>query len=1018
MFKHISTLLLASVCFSLAYSQESRDYLSYEEQYNKAVDLFQAKNYPAAYALFNKLLKENSELRSIPSEQVINAEMYYALSANYSGKQNGIILIEDFLDDYPAHPNTNSARLELAKYYFDNRNFDAALNHLQDINSNALSDEQLLEYNMSMGYAYFVKKQFQEAERHLQPVASGFSANRSEAIYYLALSQYFQQNYTQAFQNFSTIEDEPRYAKEIRFYKARILFEQEKYQEVIDFVETENISVENPALSQIIGQSYFNLEQYEQALPYLESYSQNTDAQSPEAQYQLAYTQYQLEQYSKAVKNFEKLNIVEDEIGQYALYALAESYLKINEKEKAKNAFARAAKMNYNQQIQENARYNEAKLSYELGRNNEAINLVKNFIDDYPQSKYRGEADEILVDLFLTSNNYKDALAVLNSIQNRSEKMDEAYQKVSYFRAVELYNNGELSQAKPLLDQVIEYPIDRRYEALANYWLGEMAYEYSRYPLSIDYLEKFQQSPVNKPEEYLSQANYTIGYANYKQKQYNTAANYFTKVSSSSRFKNDADLRAGDSYFAQRNYTSALKYYQSVAERNTTESDYANFQIAILNGLQGQTNTKLRKLRELYTQNSQSPYADDALFEFGRVFVTQENYPQAEESFLKLIADYPESEQVVNAYNQLGLINYNRQKYREAINYYDKIVREFPQSQEAGTALATIQEIYIEMGQPNEYFAYLETVEGVSIDASEQEQIIYQSAENQFQNGNCERAVEGFTDYLNKYPRSLYSSNAHFYRGECNNQNGRAEIAIEDYRAVAEMKDNKFTERSLIRLARYHYQSSQFEQSIEYYQRVLELQSNSTSIYQQEIMISLMQAYNKLNNRSRAATYAERVLQMNEVQPAIITEAEFTLAYQQYELGNSSVAQQGFEKIAGKTTNRFGAEARYLLARILHENNQHQQSIEACYRVADETPSEDDWVARSFILIADNYEALGELFQAKATLDSVIENYTGNNAEIISEAEQKRANIIAKEKNQSNLLNPGDSTNELQLQEN
>ena len=51
-------------------------------------------------------------------------------------------------------------------------------------------------------------------------------------------------------------------------------------------------------------------------------------------------------------------------------------------------------------------------------------------------------------------------------------------------------------------------------------------------------------------------------------------------------------------------------------------------------------------------------------------------------------------------------------------------------------------------------------------------------------------------------------------------------------------------------------------------------------------------------------------------------------------------------------------------------------------------PSHDYWVAKSFILLADNYVAMKDTFQAKSTLQSVIDNYEGKD-DILPTAKEK-----------------------------
>jgi hypothetical protein len=52
-------------------------------------------------------------------------------------------------------------------------------------------------------------------------------------------------------------------------------------------------------------------------------------------------------------------------------------------------------------------------------------------------------------------------------------------------------------------------------------------------------------------------------------------------------------------------------------------------------------------------------------------------------------------------------------------------------------------------------------------------------------------------------------------------------------------------------------------------------------------------------------------------------------------------------------------------------------------------PSHDYWVAKTYILIADNYIGLKDTFQAKSTLQSIIENYENKDDDILTLAKEK-----------------------------
>ena len=63
------------------------------------------------------------------------------------------------------------------------------------------------------------------------------------------------------------------------------------------------------------------------------------------------------------------------------------------------------------------------------------------------------------------------------------------------------------------------------------------------------------------------------------------------------------------------------------------------------------------------------------------------------------------------------------------------------------------------------------------------------------------------------------------------------------------------------------------------------------------------------------------------------------------------------------------------MGQIFFQKGQYQQSIETLIDLNNGFNIYEDWVGRSYLLLADNYAALEDFFQAKATLKSVIENF-------------------------------------------
>src|SRR5699024_9585583 len=226
---------------------------------------------------------------------------------------------------------------------------------------------------------------------------------------------------------------------------------------------------EQSELNKIIGESYFNLQQYEKAIPYLEKYRGENGRWSNTDYYQLGYAYYKMGQYKKAVSQFNQIINGHNGVAQNAYYHLAESYIELGQKQRALNAFKNASEMNFNQEIKEDAALNYAKLSYDIGNSYKSVpEVLTNFLTTYPNSPAREKIESLLVNSYLTSSNYKKALELLESSRDFADKV--VYQKVAFYRGVELYTAQKYKAAKRVFEKSLAQHVNQYYTARATYW--------------------------------------------------------------------------------------------------------------------------------------------------------------------------------------------------------------------------------------------------------------------------------------------------------------------------------------------------------------------------------------------------------------------------------------------------------------------------------------------------------------------------------------------------------------------
>src|SRR5690606_17033383 len=100
----------------------------------------------------------------------------------------------------------------------------------------------------------------------------------------------------------------------------------------------------------------------------------------------------------------------------------------------ARNAFLFCASNSSNEFQKEVSSFNYAKLSYELGYADIALAELQRFVTNYASSPYADEAREMLVGALANTNNYKEALTLLESLSNPSQYARELYPRVLYGR--------------------------------------------------------------------------------------------------------------------------------------------------------------------------------------------------------------------------------------------------------------------------------------------------------------------------------------------------------------------------------------------------------------------------------------------------------------------------------------------------------------------------------------------------------------------------------------------------------
>src|SRR5690606_14126700 len=150
------------------------------------------------------------------------------------------------------------------------------------------------------GYALFASNKLKEAERYLNQVTTSPTYG-SQAKYYFGYISYQQDDYAQPNHLFHQITEEVLLEEMRSYYQIDMIFKLGKFEEAIALAKKQlpkSDRDEVSELNKIIGESYFNLEQYANGIPYLTEYKGRRGKWSNTDYYLLGYSYYMQGDYA------------------------------------------------------------------------------------------------------------------------------------------------------------------------------------------------------------------------------------------------------------------------------------------------------------------------------------------------------------------------------------------------------------------------------------------------------------------------------------------------------------------------------------------------------------------------------------------------------------------------------------------------------------------------------------------------------------------------------------------------
>ncbi len=965
--------------------------------YRFGLELLDKEKYSAAREQFERYLLVGTD-----NIKKADAEYYVALCALNLNNADGPQLISEFVKKRPSHPKASKAYYNLGVNSFKSKDYLTANKYLKLANLNALDADQRAETYFKIAYSAFSLNRKEESIKYFDLAKRESGEFQADANYYAGFLAYTDKEFDKAIVDLRKSEESEKYQYRVPIMITSSYFQQKRYGEVLAYAgKFKDIGTEKGRMDylyqiyQLAGESAFAEARYDEALEFYALYRQLA-AQSVTDQtlYRIAFSNFSVGNAEPAIEDFKRVALKEDTLSQYASYYLGQLYVEQGNYVFATSAFDKSSKLPFNKEIQEESAFNVAKVNFESKNYSQAITTLDRFINQYPTSQYIPEANNLLSEAFLNTSDFTRAITFIERIQNKSPRVQAAYQKVTFYKGTEFFNSANYTNAVQLFDKSLTYRVDSDLETAALFWKAEALATARNYTNAIDaYQQVFRTR--NQESEYYLKANYGIGYSYYNTRDYPNARIYFKRYvdaledAQNKLNFNDAILRLADCYYVDKAYATAISYYQRAIDTNNPNIDYAYFQKGVVKDFQEKSDEAIEALDVVINRFDRSRYYDDAIYKKAQIQLENREYQESIQGFTRIIERLDQSPFIPYAFESRALAFFNINELDKAEEDYKTILDKYVTSRVANSALLGLQNTLKLNNKVLEFDQYLARYKSANPDNQALENIELESAKNLYFGQEYAAAIGAFEDYEKNYASSPLRHQAKFYRAESNYRLNNTEKALALYYELD--REAQVTDIDVVfqRIGELQLKAGDFGEATNYYNKLENIAISKRQ--ENDAWAGLLEAHFNLAQYDQMRTYAKNIITKGSISQDQVNKAQLYLGKASYLEGNFDAAIDDLLATINTAKNKYGAEAQYLLGRIFYQQGKYQESLTTLFEFNENFSDFDEWLGKAFLLIADDYIALDELFQAKATVNSIIE-YSPIES-IVEQAKNKLADI-------------------------
>lgn len=639
-----------------------------------------------------------------------------------------------------------------------------------------------------------------------------------------------------------------------------------------------------------------------------------------------------------------------------------------------------------------------AQKAFDDGFYDVAIRYINQFLQEYPETDKRIQAQLILGQCYFFKSQYLKAYDIFQGLVKFSE-----FQDATLFWLGETYFKGsDYKQAEKYYRQLIDVYPASAYIPQATYSLAWTRFEQNDYKGAKDlFLKLIKKFPEHQLRE---DAIFKLAECEHNLKSFTAATQYFKNYILTyphSTRRAEAFFYIAESYYYLENFLTAITYYAQAAD-----IAYDNNLMVMAKVSMGWSYLKLEKyeLSQKYFDEAHQLAQDKNILSddiyLGRASLYSETgeSEKAREAYITLIEQFPDSPRIAEAHLGKANVDYMRKDYPQAIKEYQWIIDTYtdaPKRQDIlekayyGLAWTHLKTGNIDLSIKNfESIMNKTKSKIVKISALTQIGDAYQD------NNELEKALTIYDRILKDYPDSIYADYVQFRQGIALLKLDKIEAATLSFQSLqANFPESKHLNDVKYYLGVAHFKKEDWSQAVHYTQNYLKGLPESSAFASEAHYVLALSLFN-LENYAKALKVFQEVIENYPDQKPMVRISELSIAKCFYHLGQKKEAVKRFKTISVHYPETEAAQASLLwLGDHYLEDAKLEQAIFTYEQFLENFPGSD-----KVNLV--RYE-LGQAYQFQGELDTALNYYKlidkSSDKAIYAKAKLAIADIFARE---------------------